>query len=406
MVSNVMVVVLGDIGRSPRMQYHASSFLKQGFNVKLIGYGGSKPIEYLNSHANCEIKILPQTPQFNQYVPVLAAYIFKVLWQTVTLFWILMRSQWPQHLIVQTPPAIPALVTCWVYCRLVGANFVIDWHNYAFSIMALTHGQGHILVEISKVLEGFFGRRSNSNLCVTMAMKDDLKKRWDIKAVTLYDRPPDYFGSLTTEERGILMSKYPELSSQLDETKRPALLVSSTSWTEDEDFSILLSALQDYDRSEEPGLPRLLCVITGKGPLRDKYMQQVAAQEWSKVTVTSLWLEAEDYPRLLASADLGVSLHTSSSGLDLPMKVVDMMGCGLPVTAYNFSCLHELVRHKENGLVFNNSTELAQQLQDWFREFPSNKSRDQFSQAIQQLQSLRWHDNWRIQALPLFSQQD
>jgi beta-1,4-mannosyltransferase len=34
------VVVLGDIGRSPRMQYHAISIAKHGAKVILIGYQG------------------------------------------------------------------------------------------------------------------------------------------------------------------------------------------------------------------------------------------------------------------------------------------------------------------------------------------------------------------------------
>ena len=68
-------------------------------------------------------------------------------------------------------------------------------------------------------------------------------------------------------------------------------------------------------------LPRLLILVTGKGPQREHYQRRMAALRLQHVAFRTLWLEAQDYPLLLGSADLGISLHTSSSGLDLPMKV-------------------------------------------------------------------------------------
>ena len=38
---SVQVLVLGDIGRSPRMQYHAISIAKHGGRVNVIGYDGT-----------------------------------------------------------------------------------------------------------------------------------------------------------------------------------------------------------------------------------------------------------------------------------------------------------------------------------------------------------------------------
>jgi beta-1,4-mannosyltransferase len=149
--------------------------------------------------------------------------------------------------------------------------------------------------------------------------------------------------------------------------ERPALLLSSTSWTADEDFSLLLTALDKYQEAINTGtkLPKLLVIITGKGALRKPFEKAVAEREkskWTDICVRCHFLPARDYPTLLGCADLGVSLHTSSSGRDLPMKVVDMFGCGVPVLAKGFGCIDELVKHGENGLVFNTGEELGQQM--------------------------------------------
>lgn len=114
--------------------------------------------------------------------------------------------------------------------------------------------------------------------------------------------------------------------------KRSGFIVSSTSWTEDEDFSILLNALQgsskwicfirvifykyatikknytyvifflEYEDACEDGelnLPDLVCAITGKGPLKDFYMAIINLKKWKHVEIKTPWLENEDYPKIL-----------------------------------------------------------------------------------------------------------
>lgn len=60
----VCIVVLGDIGRSPRMQYHASSFAEEGYDVTLVGYSGSEPIEKLRSNPKVTFKYIWSCPEF------------------------------------------------------------------------------------------------------------------------------------------------------------------------------------------------------------------------------------------------------------------------------------------------------------------------------------------------------
>lgn len=85
---------------------------------------------------------------------------------------------------------------------------------------------------------------------------------------------------------------------------RPALLISSTSWTADEDFTILLTALESYElKASLPNsnLPKIMVVITGKGTLKASFEKEVERREgnWRYVRVRTSWLELDDYPKLL-----------------------------------------------------------------------------------------------------------
>lgn len=276
---------------------------------------------------------------------------------------------------------------------------------------------------------------------------------------------------------------------------RPAVLISSTSWTADEDFGILLRALERVDErtAHLPAseFPNLLVVVTGKGPQKAMYLERIRQLAFKRIRIATMyvrrddvwvhahcfgralandslslsplimhalgrWLEASDYPLVLGSADLGVCLHTSSSGLDLPMKVLDMFGCGVPVCAVGFKCLDELVKHDKyvtrffdsctlwrwgwqltdcrhagrNGLIFDSSEQLSAQLIELLGGYPTGAAKlNRLRAALTNVEvcvrellrggvlvdlSLRfvvvvvvylmqhWPENWNRNAAPLF----
>merc|ERR1719228_1511240 len=241
-------------------------------------------------------------------------------------------------------------------------------------------------------------------------MSRDLASNWGVQARVLYDRPPEKFRPISLEEKQELFTKlsedYPEFS---DVDKNTGVLVSSTSWTEDEDFGILLDALVTYEQyiledEQDTKLSDLLVVITGKGPQKQFYLEKVAKLNLKHIKIVTPWLESEDYPTMLASADLGVCLHTSSSGLDLPMKVVDMFGCGLPVAAIQFEALGELVIDGENGRVFEDSIELSEIIKDWFDHSSDKEDCRIFRDNLRKFNSFGWTENWNNVALNVFRQ--
>ncbi|KAI6657368.1 hypothetical protein LOD99_116 [Oopsacas minuta] len=424
----VSVLVLGDMGHSPRMQNHVACLVSMGLKVQFIGYLESDLPEQINTSKLVKTVPLMPLPNSINALPRTTRYFAKFAFQTFQLTFVLLyRVHKSRCLLLQSPPAIPTLLVACLTGLIRGWEVCVDWHNYGYTLMGLQLGDTHGIVKLARLYERAFARLINNNFCVTQAMRDDLLLFWGVQAITLYDKPNpqrfkgkippkiahqlfttladkyDIFGSknrtgtkFTMVENGIC--KYKD--------DRPLLLISSTSWTEDEDFGILLEALKLYEiaKMNRSDLPNVVCAITGKGPLRQHYESEISKLKFSSVEIVTLWLEVGDYPKLLATADLGVSLHTSSSGLDLPMKIVDMFGSDLPVLARKFRCIGELVQDSKNGFVFTTSNELCDKLIKLGNGFP--KDCKLLSNLQRQIQTDRttetWQKVWDREARPYF----
>eukprot|EP00887_Chlorella_sp_A99_P002063 scaffold18.g2063.t1 len=520
----VWVMVLGDLGRSPRMQYHTLSLCRtDGYDVHLIGQRGSALIPDLQKHqaaGRLAVHYVPDTPRWLQRLPGPLRLPLKAALQLLALLWMLLVAlPAPRVILLQLPPALPTMLVCKLAALRHHARLVYDWHNFAYTLMAIGMGAAHPLVRLAERYERFWGRRADASLCVTRAMQHELGKHWRVPATVFHDCPPDFFRPACLAETHALLERLqPALAQPLHpadwcaaacaalapgrtlctealapagdggaargavrlRADRPALVVSSTSWTPDEDFGLLLRAAQEYDararRSRQPyprilflitgvpaaplvapaaracaagprqagvrlpSLPPRACCCAGRGPQRAAYEARMRGMDLGHVAFRTLWLEPGDYLLLLGSADLGVSLHASSSGLDLPMKarllprrmrltwerVVDMFGCGLPVCTVAYPCIGELVSHEHNGLLFSTPEQLAQQLLDLFRGFgeaaeggaepggraPKQRGGGGDAARLGLLARLRagvreggglprWHDSWRRVVLPV-----
>ncbi|KAG9193710.1 beta-1,4-mannosyltransferase [Alternaria panax] len=405
---SVQVVVLGDIGRSPRMQYHALSIAKHGGKVFLIGYQESEILPEIVSNPLIEIIPLAPAPSFLRsssklLFPILAP--LKVLWQIWSLYRALgYRSKPARWTLVQNPPSIPTLAIASLVCFLRRTDLVIDWHNFGYTILAMKLGDNHPLVKISEKYEKMFAKAASHHITVTNAMARVLKIDYGVTAEALHDRPASIFQPIQLQQRREFLARLPETAeyaSDLSPTSKTPwkLIVSATSWTADEDFSLLLSALVAYSAecTSKTYLPKIIAIITGKGPQKDYYLSKIRALNQEKkllnVVIKTAWLTHSDYALLLASSDLGVSLHTSSSGVDLPMKVVDMFGAGLPVVGWGkFEAWPELVKQGVNGLGFQSSEELALHLAIFFGS--DRRLRETLKEGALKESEHRWDEEW------------
>jgi beta-1,4-mannosyltransferase len=392
------------------MQYHARALAACGVEIDLVGYTGTPVPRAIEDEPRIHLhRLAPSTLRISRASGIEYAFSAVIdaarlafrLWRT------LRRLPRPDLVLLQNPPAFPTVAVAWFCLRKRGVRFVIDWHNLGYTMLRLRLGRWHPAVRLARWYERRDARLVEANLCVSRGMAAFLASRFGVSnARVLYDRPASVFVPLGRIERErFRQGLFGRLGVRLSAA---GFIVCPTSWTDDEDFDVVIEAvaqLEDRIRGWEAAaanrrFPDLVILVTGDGARRLQFERRFAGLPARRVQLRTRWLDPDEYPRVVGSADLGLCLHRSSSGLDIPMKIADLFGAGVPVCALDYgACLAERVRHGENGLLFATGRQLGELLFDLFQGFPGDSAMlDRLRGGARRAADLTWDQGWAREA--------
>jgi beta-1,4-mannosyltransferase len=344
-----VVLVGGDLGRSPRMVRHAECLSAQGWAVTLVGYAG-RPLAESVRHAMHVIALpVPAAPAGGGL-----AWAWGSAQRFGRLLWRLDRALaalGPQSLyLVQTPPALPIVPVARRAARRAGAALALDWHNLQAPLLALRLGTRHPLVAAVAAFEA--RQTAEVHLAVTHALATQRPN-----ACVFQDRPLTY----------------------LPATPGPTpTAVMASSFSADDDLHLLTEGLRRHGRP-------LRLLLTGDGPRRAEALERLATVP--QLEVDAQWLPAEAYLPTLATAHVGLSVHRSASGWDFPIKLTDYAAAGLPSLALDYgAALREGVLPSDR--TFTDAQGFAEGLQALL------------AQGTRPARGLTWAEGWRLEAWP------
>jgi len=397
---NVLVLVQGELAQSPRMLNHARALSDAGATVALAGYTQVPLPDDITRTARLSVRRISEAGAERLdsvprafYLPAAAS---KATRTTMRLGWLLSAVTGRFDVaIVQNPPALPALPLALLAARARRARVIVDWHGHTAATLGLRLGRdGSVVRQVSRI-EGWFARRASHHLAVSDALREDLRQRFGIDAAVLHDRPRRRAGTLNAEQRISVIKRVLATRGVSSASDYAFVLVSPTSFGRDEEMDMLLDALAMAVRWS-PDTP-IIVFVTGYGPLRPKFEARAREIATSNLRIVTGWLPEPLYRDLLAAADLGISMHRSASGADLPMKVVDMIEAGLPALVLDYGpCLNELVPPALRPFMFTDADGLARRL----GELLNGPKLGTLHTAMTAETGPLWSEEWRRVALP------
>jgi beta-1,4-mannosyltransferase len=400
------VIAIGDLGRSPRMLNHALELARSGAAVDLVGLEGEAVAAAVATHPRIRLHRLRAFERLRSRRGRLAfagLAVVRQLLLAAQLAWVLAaRLRRVEVLLVQNPPAFPALPLALAHRRWRRAQIVLDWHQTTAAMLELRfrrwRRRTRLVAWLGRV-EGRLARHADDHLCVGEALGDHLRRHWGIDAAVVPDLAPERFALA-------LAAHSPHAGAMHGP---PPVVIAPSGWSADDDFDLFFAALQEWDtllsqRADHRPVPHARLLLTGRGERRAEVEAALRQASWRHLEVQTAWFSPEEYPAALAGADLGLSLHASAGGLDVPIKLCELLACGVPVLCLDYGpAVRERIRDGVNGRLFSSAVGLATLLDELLGAFPDAPALARLRAGVRAEPLESWESAWRRSVLPVLA---
>jgi len=372
-----VLIALGELGRSTRLVNVARSIAIDHPKecVYLMGYFEEYP---LNEKLPDNIIIAPIPKYAGSVLPGVLQFLMKAIYLTFYVFMSLSSLTTAKFVYVQNPPALPVLVAVKLlklfrYYGKKDPTVILDWHNLGFTCSPPSRSS--FLILFYEYCEMWLGRAvPDKHITVSQAMKHFLQADLGIKRSLVYlqydetlprdseegdnqnnlsSRQSNFFDFAMEpyEKRMVSLSskwqKHPKMT-ELEFVINPLIakektigsisFVMSSSFTWDEDTIPLIKAMKqiDFDLRVKKNIdkPLIKVLVTGDGPDKATFKSMIEEHDWYYVAWFSGYLRSADYWWAMETADVGLSLFRSSSGLDIPMKAHDLVAAKTKINIF------------------------------------------------------------------------
>jgi beta-1,4-mannosyltransferase len=180
-------------------------------------------------------------------------------------------------------------------------------------------------------------------------------------------------------------------------------IMTGTSFTEDEDLPMIEEAAGPLDALAAAGrIPPITFIVAGDGDRREELERKWLALPLRHVRFEFGWFPQDEYQSRLRQSTIGLSLHRSTNNLDLPTKVSDMIGAGLPMLFLDYDPVLREMIDERSTMFFRTAPELVTAVTSVLENLPANDRLVNMRRAVAAAETETWEAAWSRVVRPIF----